>query len=154
MAQDTLVNGNRYSFVNLTLVVDGNEIPKGAVKSINYDAAQDPGIVQGNRITIMGRTAGYAMGTGSMEILVSEMNDFFAALTSNGAFPVMGVDFNIGVVYSINDIDTFSDDLLGVRITKIGRANQQGNEATTVTCDLSIARMAQNGIDLFADPSD
>ena len=76
MAQDTLVNGNRYSFVNISVMMNGNDIQKGVFKSINFDATQDPGIIQGNQIGIVGRTAGYGTGTGSFEMLVSEFDDF------------------------------------------------------------------------------
>lgn len=153
MAQQTNINGNRYSFTSLSVSTAYGDVPKGVFKGISYDAQQDPGLVQGNQVTMVGRTSGYGTGTGSFEMLVSEWDDFVAQLTANGAFPIMGVDFDIVVSYSVNDIDVRTDTLRGCRITKIGSANQQGNDATTKTNEISIARLKLNGIDAFADPS-
>lgn len=161
--QQTQINGNRYSFTNISVVTAnfmvgaaitgiGAEQPKGVFKSINYDAMQDPGIVQGNQISIVGRTTGYGTGTGSFEMLVSELDDFFAQLTGSGVFPIMSVDFDLIVAYSVNDIDVRTDVLRGCRITKIGSANSQGNDASTKSCDLSIAQLEFNGVAAFADP--
>ena len=159
MAQQTLINGNRYSFTSLNVTMNGTPITKGVFQSINYDAAQDPGIVQGNQVTIVGRTEGYGVGTGSFEMLVSELDDFFAELFGAGGnspqpgAPIMAVYFDIMVNYSVNDVDVRTDQLLGCRITKVGSANTQGNNATTKTCDLSIARIFANGIPVFGDPA-
>jgi hypothetical protein len=153
MAQQTQIQGNRYSFTSIAVQANGADIARGVFRSINYDASQDPGIVQGNQVTIVGRTSGYGTGTGSFEMLVSECDDFFADLSSAGAFPVMGIDFDISVSYGVNDVDVRIDKLVGCRITKIGAANQQGNDASTRSCDISIARMYQNGVALFADPA-
>lgn len=152
MAQSTLINGNRYSFTNLTVEMNGILIPKGVFKSINYDASQEPGIVQGNQVTQVGRTEGYGTATGSFEMLDSELDDFFAALSLGGLIPIMSVDFDITVTYSVNEIDVRFDVLRGCRISKIGSPNAQGTDATTKSCDLTIARVNLNGIDAFADP--
>lgn len=153
MSQDTLINGNRYSFVNLSVSRGGFPISKGVFKSVNYDAMQDPGIVQGNQIVIVGRTAGYGTSTGSFEMLVSELDDFFSDITNSGEIPILTAEFDLTVSYSVNDVDTRTDELIGIRITKIGTSNQQGNDASTKSCDLNIARMKINGIDAFADPA-
>lgn len=153
MSQQTQINGNRHSFTSVGVQMDGRDIPKGVFKSINYDAAQDPGIVQGNQIAMMGRTTGYGLGTGSFEMLASEWDDFVNDLTAGGSVPIMSIDFDIVVSYSVNDVDVRTDTLRGCRITKIASANQQGSDATTKQCDLSIARIKLNGIDAFADPT-
>jgi hypothetical protein len=152
MAQDTLVNGNRYSFVNLSVTRGMAQLSKGVFKSINYDGMQDAGIVQGNRIQIVGRTAGYGTATGSFEMLLSEINDFFDDITNSGQIPIGTAEFDLAVSYSINDVDIVTDELIGCRITKVGTANQQGNDASTKSCDLSIALLRLNGNYVFADP--
>ncbi len=162
--QQTNINGNRYSFTNINVAMANYafgqvtlggllELPKGIFKSVNYDAQQEPGIVQGNQIAIVGRTQGYGTATGSFEMLVSDMDDFFLSLSFGGTFPIMSVDFVMTVQYSVNDFDVRQDLLQGCRISKIGSANQQGTDATTKTCDITIARLQLNGIDAFADPS-
>lgn len=152
MAQDTLVNGNRYSFVNIAVARGQQQIARGVFKSINYDGMQEPGLVQGNQIQAVGRTAGNGTVTGSFEMLLSEMNDFFADITGNGAIAIGDAEFNLSVSYSVNDVDTITDELIGVRISKVGSSNQQGNDATTKTCELSIMLLRLNGIYMFADP--
>jgi hypothetical protein len=108
--------------------------------------------VQGNQTAPVGRTGGYGTATGNFEMLVSELDDFFDAITQSGSIPILSAEFDLAISYSVNDIDTRIDSALGCRITKIGSANQQGNEATTKTCDISIMRLKLNGIDAFADP--
>ncbi len=152
MAQQTSINGNRHSFVNLSVRMGNSDIPKGVFKSINYDWTQDPGIVQGNLVVPVGRTQGYATATGSYEMLISEFDDLAAALTGNGAVPLADVDFDIVVSYSINDIDVRTDMLRGCRMTSGSSQNSQGNEATTQSGNLSIMRLRKNGIDMFSDP--
>lgn len=161
MAQNTYVNGNRYSFVNIQIELSqfsvgniqtpsGIYVPaRGVLKSINYDAQQEPGIVQGNQVGITGRTSGYGTATGSTEVLVSDFDDMAYALTGGGAYALFDVDFNISVSYSINGIDVRTDQLVGTRFTKGGSANQQGNDATTVSLDLNIAYLIKNNIAMF-----
>jgi hypothetical protein len=84
-------------------------------------------------------------------MLVSELDDLFFALSLGGALPIMTVDFDIQVSYSVNDVDVRTDNLIGCRITKIGSANTQGNDATVKSCDLTIARMLINGIPAYGD---
>jgi hypothetical protein len=161
MSQSTSINGVRYDFTTLTLT--GSTAPafggqnlqfaKGVLQSINYEAAQDAGLVQGNQIGLVGRTNGYGVGTGSMEILVSEFDDFAATISGNNSTPLMSVFFDLRVGYSVNGIDVRTDTLSGIKITKVGSQNQKGNDAITVSCDLSIASILKNGIAMFGDPS-
>lgn len=153
MAQQTQINGNRYSFSSITVAIAGNLQPR-VFKSINYDAAQDPGNVQANQSTIVGRTQGYGLGTGSFEMLVSEFDDLALQLSLGGLTAIMNVDFNISVTYAVNNggfEEVRTDDLIGCRITKVGSANTQGTDATMKACDLSIARIRLNGIDAYGD---
>jgi len=157
MAQQTAINGNRYDFTSLSCEASSSGAfyapSKGVMESINYDATQEPGIVQGNSIVMVGRTAGYGVGSGSFSILASEFDDFAAQLTGNGAVPLMAVDFTWTVSFSVNGVDVRTDTLRGCRITKVSSPNQKGNEAKAIQCDMSIARIALNGIEMFADPA-
>lgn len=164
MAQQTQINGNRFSFVNISLNCNGlsaqnqqlggtQDQPRGCLQSINYNATLEPGMVQGNQIAPVGRTSGYGLGEGDVEILVSEYDQFVAFITNNGQYPIMQVDFNYVVSYSINDIDVRKDELIGCRITNLGSNNQVGNNATTKTMKLSIMRQRHNGVEVYADPT-
>lgn len=165
MPQQTILNGNRFGHVNLSLsfgnIFGGNQqtsyagadLPRGIVKSLSYDAMQDAGIVQGNQVAILGRTSGYGTATGSLEVYVSEFDDFAQRLTNGGQFPILAVDFDLTASYSINDIDVRTDVLIGVRITKIGSSSQSGNDAHTKVLELNIAQLKLNGLYAFADAS-
>jgi hypothetical protein len=148
--QQTQINGNRYSFTSITVQMAGMEQPR-AFKSINYDANQDPGKVQTNQVTLAGLTSGYADGSGGFEMLDSELDDFFTALSGGGVFNVMDVDFDIIVNFSANGIDVRQDTLRGCRITKIGASRQNNNEASSTSCELIIRRMYRNGAPLFGE---
>ncbi len=152
MAQQTMLNGNRYSFVNITVNIGGNDQPR-VFKSINYKATQEPGTVQANQVTVVGLTAGYGVGSGSFEMLISELDDLYASLTNNGEVPIMAVDFDMIVAYSVNDVDVRTDSLLGCRITDLDASNQQGTDASTRANTLFIRRVLINGIDAYADPA-
>lgn len=161
MAQQTLYNGVRYSFTDIALEGETAQqygsvpffFPKGVVQSINWTAQQDKGIVNGNQIARMGVTNGFGMGTGSLELLVSEADDWFSQITGSGFFPAMSVFFNLRITYTVNGgLDTRQDTLQGVTITNIGSNNARGNDATTTSCELSIARIYKAGVLLFGDP--
>lgn len=161
MAQQTNYQGNRYSFTDISIEGETTQLygsvpfsfPKGVLQSLNWDASQDAGIVQGNQISIVGRTNGYGTCTGSLEMLASEVDDFFSTITSQGFYPVMSVFLNLRITYSVNGTDVRTDTLQGIKITKVGAANQKGNDATTKSLDLNIAKAYQNGILLFGDPA-
>lgn len=153
MAQNTAINGDRFSFTNVFVNLNGVDIAKGVFRAISYDSEQTPGEVNGNAITLVGLTQGTAKGTGSFEMLISDADDFCANLTGNGAVPIMSVDFTIQVSFSVNDVDVRTDILRGCRITKIGTNNQQGTDATTNTFEIIIRRMTKNGIEVFGDPA-
>lgn len=150
MAQQTQINGNRYSFVDMTVTMAGIDQPR-AFLSINYDATKEPGKVMANSIVPVGYTAGHAEGSGSFQMLDAELDDFFSDLTNDGDLNAMDVDFDIIVNFSANGTDVRTDELRGCRITKVTKANQQGTEASSTTCDISIRRIKRNGINLFGE---
>lgn len=161
MAQQTNVNGVRISFTDLTVEGETSPqngslpffFPKGVVQACSWDGAQDAGIVQGNQVGMVGRTNGYGVGTGSLELLVSEADDWISTITANGSFPLMSVFFNLRFSYSINGVDVRIDSLSGIKITKVGAANSKGNDATTRTFEFSVSQVYEAGIPLYGDPA-
>ena len=158
MAQQTQINGNRYSFTSVSVSMNGLDVPRGVFKSINYSGEQTPGEVEGNQVVSVGLTTGYGKGAGDFEMLLSDFDDMAAQLTNNGQLPLMAVDFDIAAVYSVNDIDVRSDMLRGVRMTRVESSNQTGTDASTVKATLYIRRLTRRTsdgieIDLFGDPS-
>lgn len=154
MAQQTQINGNRFSFTSISVTIGGIDQPKGVFKSINYSAKQEPGKVEGNQITPIGYTSGYGEGSGDFEMLASEFDDLAKTLSQNNSnAPLMSCDFDISVSYSVNGTDTRTDKLRGCRITAVESSNSAGSDATMKKASLLIRRVTMNGIDMFADPS-
>jgi hypothetical protein len=161
MAQQTNYQGNRYSFPDIAIEGETTQLygsvpftfPKGVLQSLNWSLKVDKGIVQGNAQEMQGRTTGYAVGTGSLELLVAESDDWIKTITSSGFFTATAVYFNIRVSYSVNGTDVRTDSLMGCTITGIDTNNQKGNDATTTPFELSIRRIYKNGILIAGDPS-
>jgi hypothetical protein len=153
MAQQTNVNGVRISFTDLTVEGETSPnngslaffFPKGVLQSASWDALRTPVSCQGNQVGMVGRTNGYGVGTGSFELLVSEADDWISTITSNGSVPLMSVFFNLRFSYSINGVDVRIDSLMGIKITKVGAANQKGNDATTRTFEFSVSPGLRGG---------
>lgn len=151
MAQQTQINGNRYSFVDVSLQMNGVDIPKGVFKSWNYKPTKQRGLVQGNQVAPVGRTRGYGQGTGSFEMLRSEWNDFIDNITNQGEIPILDAEFDVEISYSTNDVDTITDQLRGVCIEDLDFNNAQGSDAAYVTCTVSIMRFTLDGHDAYSD---
>jgi len=160
--QQVYINAVRYGFQNLnvkgeTLQQYGSipfQFPKGCFASWNWEASQDSGEVDGNRIVSMGVTDGYGRGKGDTEMLLSEAKDFQKTITQSGQFPVMSVMFNCRLVLSVNqgqDVTVFR--LTGIKITNIGAGMQRGNDAATLKYQLRIGQVFVDDIPLFGDPS-
>jgi hypothetical protein len=151
MAQQTQINGNRYSFVDVSVTMNGVDQPKGIFKSINYKASKKRGVIQGNQVTPVGRTRGYAESSGSVEMLRSEYDDFVKDITNDGEIPILDAEFDVEVSYSTNDVDTITDSLRGVCMEDLDLNNQQGTDGAYVVVQLSIMRIKLNGIDAYSD---
>ncbi len=153
MAQQTLINGNRYSFTDVFVQLNNVDMAKGVFKSIDYSAEQTSGEVYGNQVTMVGKTQGTAKGTCSFEMLISDSDDFDSNLTNAGETPIMSVDFTIQVQFSVNDVDVRTDRLEGCRIQKVDTSNQQGSDATMAKYEILAMRVYKNGIQVFGEPA-
>lgn len=151
MAQQTQINGNRYSFVDISVTTNGTDQPKGIFKSINYKPSKKRGMVQGNQVAPVGRTRGYGEASGSFEMLRSEFDDFIKDITNDGEIAFLDAEFDMTVSYSTNDVDTVTDTLRGCCIEEPDFNNQQGTDALYVSCQLSIMRISINGIEAYSD---
>ena len=53
----TLINGNRPSWQNIVVELNGEEQPRGSFLSLNYGANQEVGVIQSNsRVEVVGGT--------------------------------------------------------------------------------------------------
>jgi hypothetical protein len=160
--QQVYINAVRFGFQDVSLEGEtlqqyGSipfQFPKGCVQGINWEAAQDSGEVQGNRIQPVGVTNGYGLTTGDLELLVSEGDDFQKTITGSGQFPFMSVFFNLRLTYAVNNgIDVRIVEINGVKVKNTGAGNAKGSDAATTRYQFRAGQVFVNGIAMYADPS-
>jgi hypothetical protein len=144
--QYPLVNGIRHSFASIEAKLDG-QLYIG-FKSINYEAALEPGVIKGTHPDPLGDTLGDATYSADFEMWLAEWNLFQAAL-GNG---YMVRRFQITVTYVTAGFDTIVDLINLVRIKKVAAANTQGPEGLSRKVDLYTGKVLLNGIDNLAIP--
>lgn len=160
--QQVYINAVRFGFQDVSLEGETAQqygsvpfqLPKGCLQSVNWEAAQDSGEVQGNRIQSLGVTNGYGLTTGDFELLVSEGDDWTKTITGSGQFPLMSVFFNFRLTYAVNNgIDVRIVEVNGMKIKSVGGGVQKGNDAATTKYQYRAGQVYVNGIAMYADPS-
>lgn len=160
--QQVYINSVRYSHTDVSLEGEtaqqyGSQpfqFPKGCLASIDWDASQDSGEVQGNRIQSMGVTNGPGLATGNFELLVAEADDWQVTLTSSGQFPVMSVFFNFRLVYSVNQgIDVRTIEIVGMKVKRVSGGTSKGNGEATQKYEFRAGQVFINGIAQYGDPA-
>jgi hypothetical protein len=161
VAQQTLYNGVRYSFTDITIEGETTQLygsvpfsfPKGVLQSLNWTAQQDSADVQGNQIAPVGMTNGYGTASGSIELLASESDDWLKTITNQGFYTAFAVFFNLRITYAVNGTDVRVDSLRSCRLKSGAANNAKGNDALTTPFDMRIGLVYKNGILLYGDPS-
>lgn len=150
---DTLINGNRPSFVNVSITIGDEEQPRGVFQSINYALDQQPGVIYSNSTSeIVGSTPGNSNATGSFDMLLAEFNALAASLTNDGQTAITSAVFDLQVSYSVNDIDVQVDKLYKVRITNVSASNT-GTSASSKSCSFIYSQLVVNGVVVGGDTS-
>lgn len=143
---DTWINGNRVSFVDVSMEADGTDIPIGALRSINWQGGLEPGIIEGNAVFSPGRTSGYYKATCDFEMLLEESDDFEDNLTNSGDTGLLQTDFFMQVSYALTDesyVETVK--LRGTRIKTHGASGTSGNDALYTKYECTVMRIERNG---------
>lgn len=154
------LNGNIYDFTSVSITMNDTPIVKGVFSEFNWEASQDPGMAQGNQVSVWGYTAGNATGSGSFKMLADHFDDFTSELLDAGWLDFMGVDFDVVISFSANKFgptptnDMRTIELQGVRITKYGESPAKGNDANYANCDVIIHRIIKNGSSAFGAGDD
>lgn len=160
--QQVYINSVRYAFQNVTVRGEtlqqyggvAFQFPKGTFAALNWEASQDSGEVQGNRIQSIGVTDGYGLGSGDFEVLLSEANDWQRLISGGGQFPVLSVFFNFRVILSVNNgQDVTVVRIEGMKCKNVGAGMQRGNDAVTLKYQYRAGQIYVDDIPLFADPS-
>lgn len=161
--QQLYINAVRYGWQNVTFKGEtlqqyGSQpfqFPKGVFAAFNWEAAQDSGEVQGNRIQSLGVTDGYGTAQGDFELLHSEARDWQKTMTTNGLYAVMSVMFNYRIVMSVNNgQDVSIIEVNGMKIKNVSPGGMgKGNDAITQKFSYRANQIIVDGIPLFGDPS-
>ncbi len=150
--QSTLINGSRFSWTSISIMLNGVENPIGPFKSINYSIEQEAGLVYGTLSAPIGKTRGKQKVSVSFEMLRAEWQSFATALYAvilpiNPTASVLDADFTIIVSYTENSVDVVSDQIFGCRVTKFDLANSEGStDAATVKVDAVAMQLVLNGV--------
>lgn len=143
---DTFINGNRVSFVDVSMSANGSDVPVGALKSVNWTSSLDPGMLQGNSIFSPGRTSGYYAASADFEMLLEESDDFEDDLTDGGSTGLLQTDFDMSLSYALSDESYVETVVLrGCRIKTHGQSASNGNDGLYMKYELSVMRIERNG---------
>ena len=135
-----LINLLAYGWAEVVLNVAGLLIR--GVKAINYSESVERGKVRGTSQRKLALTSGEHDAEGDIELYMADWYDLLTALGDG----YMMVPFAISVSYT-NLADFHTDELVGVRIKKVGNAHAQGNEPLTIKIDLDVMRLKRDGWD-------
>lgn len=142
--QNTFVNGNRYSWTSIEVVIGGQTYMGNPFKAISYTSKQEPGVVYGTSPRPIGRTRGQYLASGSVEIYRSEWQalvDFLADQQLDSSTGLHDLEFDITVSYAEPDSDVIQDVLVSCRMSNLNLDNSNGSDASTVKCDLSMMEL-------------
>jgi hypothetical protein len=141
-----LVNGYRYDFASIELLVDGVPVVGDGFSSISYDDTNEPGVVGGASAMALGLTPGTYSAEGEVEFLKEEEDEFLGVLVSAGAGGIYEARFLVNVGYAEAGAPVRVDQLVGCRLKKISDAHQRGgNDGLKVRHGLYIQYIIRNG---------
>lgn len=138
-----LINGMRHDYSSVEIKL--NTLRFNGVKSITYRHSLDPGMLRGNRAGFIGRTRGSYTAEGSIELYRAEYETLIASLTLNPLLGYFEAQFDIEVSYSEAFSQLLTDKCIGCRLKSSEHSNSEGNDPSTVSCDLSIMYLLENG---------
>jgi hypothetical protein len=148
MADSPIINGHAYSWASIGCAIDGVDTPD--FTEITYSPALEPGKVRAMGTRLRGTTSGEADADGSFTMLKSQASKFIKQMGHG----FMHRTFTMTISYDEEgEGGIVTDELFGVRITKIEDAPKVGTEAATTKFDLHILRLKLNGIDPHGDES-
>jgi hypothetical protein len=117
-------------------------MPVRGVKSINYSESVERGRVRGTSQRKLALTSGEHDTEADLEVYLADWYELLALLGDG----YMMTPFAISVSYT-NGEDFHTDELIGVRIKKVGNAHAQGNDPLTIKLELDVMRLKRDGLD-------
>lgn len=138
-AESKLINGYVYDHGDLTMKVDGKEIPD--VKELKYSTKREIGKFRGTSPIARGRTRGTADFEGSMVLLRST----FDQLIEQWGNGWMEKEFDIVATYGNDGQPLVTDTLLGCTIVSDEITSSEGADANEVSIGLDVKGILRNG---------
>jgi hypothetical protein len=140
-----LINGTRYGYASIETAVAG-DLTTG-FKSINYKTRTEAGMTRGTGFFQSGRAEGQNSADGSWEMYKRDWQALVEKLAPPGSGKGWSrVSFLVTVSYAEDGEGVVTDTLYAVRMMSAEDSHSEGPDALVVRCDLSIMRIAYNGI--------
>lgn len=138
-----LINGQRFDFSSGKFDIAGVKFDAG-IKSVAYSEEGKPGKARGARAAVAGMTRGDYDVSGSLEIYKEYLDDFLAALTSQGRGYLEQM-FVGTFVYAERDMPFNTDVIIGMKLTKLDDSHSEGGDPLVVKADFVAIEMTRNG---------
>lgn len=135
-----LINGNRYSWASVRIRVGSTEYMD--VTEISYSHTMERGTVRGVGAQKLGMTRGEYDAEASITFLKEGFDQLVEALGEG----YMEIPFDVAVTYADEGQDTNTDQLVGCRISSIEKNPSQGTDGLTVSCELDVQYIIENGV--------
>ena len=146
MADVPLINGIRYDFGSIQLMLDGDLYI--SVKSISYNDSCTGGKIRGTHPQPLGRTGGEYEATASIELFKHSADELRQKLGNGFMFKV----FEAVVNYAPAGQPVITDRIMGCRISKQDTSPSQGTDGVTEKIDLDPMKIIWNGVDPIPNP--
>lgn len=143
MPTTPLVNGHRYSFASIELVINGR--PISGFTEITYKDSVERGKIHGKGSKPIGRAIGKYECEASCKLYKTDHQELIAALG-----PGFGkVAFDVTVTYGEDGEPTTTDTLVGCMIDENDVNNSQGTDGLMVSLKLNPMEVLWNGISMI-----
>lgn len=143
--QYPLINGKRYSFSSIDFRI--GFISVLGISEISYSSSIEPGVVRGTHPQILGYTKGEYSCEASISIYKEEWNEAIAPLALLGGGGILeAIIPAITVTYAEQGNATWTDVLIGCRISSIEDSVSSGTDPATVTVSLMPLYIEYNGV--------
>lgn len=154
---NTLINGHCFDFssIKLTSLVPTTPLLE-RFTAISYETSNEPGELRGRGSKVLGTTRGELSSNASMTIYTEDFELLKAGLMTlptplGGGF--MEKRFLLTVAYAELGAPVITDTLRGVRIIRVGKNYQRGNEPLMVDLGLHVMEILYGGVPAVIDGS-
>lgn len=150
-----IINGVKFDYSSAEIVLNG--VRFAGIKSVSYKQTLQPGKVYGTGAQKIARTRGQHDAEGSLEMYLSDYQDFLLLLrATQGAVPRGYMEQSFDVVCNYSELlspAVVTDVLRGCRITGTDHSASEGSDALVVKMDLDIMLVQESLLDPIKRPN-